>query len=215
MRPFLKTQKTKFYSAFKPILPLVPVKLPEDDKKSKSKSLTFELKIRAGSPAGAGTYKKQVPMFEEGTPQEWLDTVRDFNEIWQQNTVNGPHDRVATVVAALRGGSNIAFLAALEDARANPAGGAKLALTNELIEVALASVAAIVFPHRALETQRLWMNRIMRKPYDLSTRKTASALSKINNLLPLFPGGTPASKFLEAGVFWSGLFPTNGETCST
>ena len=65
----------------------------------------------------------------------------------------------------------------------------------EHIETALESVTNIVFPKRALEIQKLWMNRAMRKPAELSTRKTAAALSRINNLLPYFPLGTPASKF--------------------
>jgi hypothetical protein len=41
------------------------------------------------------------------------------------------------------------------------------------------------------------MNRAMRKPVDLSTRLTSSALSRLNNYLPYFPLGTQASKFSE------------------
>jgi hypothetical protein len=37
----------------------------------------------------------------------------------------------------------------------------------------------------------------MRKPYDLSTRKTAAAITKINNSLPLFPLGNQDSKFTD------------------
>jgi hypothetical protein len=40
-----------------------------------------------------------------------------------------------------------------------------------------------------------WMNRGMRKPYELTARKTAAAITRINNTLPLFPGGTDAYKF--------------------
>jgi hypothetical protein len=41
------------------------------------------------------------------------------------------------------------------------------------------------------------MNRGMRKPYDLSTRKMAAAITKINNSLPLFPLGNHESKFTD------------------
>jgi hypothetical protein len=41
------------------------------------------------------------------------------------------------------------------------------------------------------------MNRGMKKPIELSTRKTAAAISRINNCLPLFPLGTQDSKFSE------------------
>ena len=77
---------------------------------------------------------------------------------------------------------------------------AVLPLTNKLIASAMAAVATTVFPHRALEVQRLWMTRSMKKQYDLSTQKTAAAITQINNCLPLFPGGLPTSKFSDAEV---------------
>jgi hypothetical protein len=59
------------------------------------------------------------------------------------------------------------------------------------------SVATAVFPHCALEIQKLWMNRGMTKPYDLSTRKMAAAITEINNSLPLFPLGNQDTKFTD------------------
>jgi hypothetical protein len=44
------------------------------------------------------------------------------------------------------------------------------------------------------------MVRGMKKPYDLSTRKTAAAITKINNFLPVFPLGLPASKLTDQEV---------------
>jgi hypothetical protein len=44
------------------------------------------------------------------------------------------------------------------------------------------------------------MTRGMRKPYEMTTRKPAVAITRINNALPLFPGGTDASKFSNAEV---------------
>jgi hypothetical protein len=61
-------------------------------------------------------------------------------------------------------------------------------------------VSNAVFPHRALEIQKLWMVQGMKKPYDLSSRKTAAAITKINNCLPIFPLGLPASKFTDQEV---------------
>jgi hypothetical protein len=67
-----------------------------------------------------------------------------------------------------------------------------------MVDATLTAVTTTVFPHRALEIQRLWMNRGMRKPYDLTTRKTVAAITRMNNATPLFPGGTEASKFSNA-----------------
>ena len=89
-----------------------------------------------------------------------------------------------------------AFETALEDMQFNPDPDDEepLQLTVKIVEKGLAQVAHLVFPHRALETQCWWMNQGMRKPADLSTRKTAAAISKINSCLPLFPGGNQKSK---------------------
>jgi hypothetical protein len=62
---------------------------------------------------------------------------------------------------------------------------------------AMDSVATAVFPHRALEIQKFWMNRGMRKPYNLSSCKTAAAITKITNSLPLFPLGNQEAKFTD------------------
>ena len=185
-------------SPLQPVLPLIPEALPTKDQ-DKSKFVTFELKVRAGQPAGSTNYKKFVRVFEEGTPQQWIDLVRDLEEIWVQNSVNGPSDRTATIRSLLKGESLTAFDTALEDARVdpNPNNIAPLALTAEQIGTAMDSVATTVFPHRALEIQRLWMNRGMKKPVELSTRKTAAAISRINNCLPLFPLGNQDSKFSD------------------
>ena len=131
----------------------------------------------------------------------WIDLSKDIDEIWGQNSINGPTDRISTIKTLLKGESLTAFSVALEDAR-RPLGddADPLPLSNEIIASAMAAVSRTIFPHRALETQRLWMTRHMKKPYSLSTRKTASAITRINNCLPLFPGGLPTSKFSEAEI---------------
>jgi hypothetical protein len=196
---FVKKTPYKPSSHFQPVLPLVPIELQKTDK-DKTKFITFELKVRAGAVAGAGnTYKMSVGKFEQGSPQEWMDAMTKLREIWKQNSVNGPHDRAATVAAVLQGDSLTAFETALEDARVDPDPGnpAPIAMTTEHIEIALRAVTTITFPFRALEVQKQWMLRSMKKPYDLTTRNTAAALSKLNNYLPYFPTGTATSKFSE------------------
>ena len=74
-------------------------------------------------------------------------------------------------------------------------------ITDAGVEVALNVVATTVFPHRALEIQRLWMNCRMFKPVELTTRQTSAvAINRLNNALPLFPGGSELSKFSESQV---------------
>ena len=56
------------------------------------------------------------------------------------------------------------------------------------------------FPHRALEIQKLWMRRKMRKPTEMSFRKMVAAVVRINNSIPYFPGATVVDKFSEAEI---------------
>lgn len=203
MRSFKKSNKLpKTSNTFlKPVLPLVPEVLPTNEE-DKTKFKSFELKTRAGQPAGSTSYKKYVRVFEEDSPAQWIELMRDLNEIWTQNSVNGATDRASTIRALLKGESLTAFEAALEDARRDPdpAELAPIAMTVAFIEQALAAVASTVFPLRALELQKLWMNQAMKKPFELSTRKTAAAITRINNCLPVFPTGTANSKFTDAEV---------------
>ena len=113
--------------------------------------------------------------------------------------MTGGTNRAATVRAVIRGESASAFEAVLQEARTNAAGD-ELAINALHVATALKGVMSLVFPHRALETQRQWMQRKMFKPVDLSTRQTAAAINRLNNALPLFPGGSEDSKFSATEV---------------
>jgi hypothetical protein len=185
--------KTKKAGSLQPVLPLVPLKLPTTDD-DKAKFITFELKTRVGAANDSTKYKKHCKKFDEGTPQDWIDVLRDFNEIWTQNSMNGGQDRAATVRALIAGESEVAFDAAFLEVRTAEDGTVQPA-TSEHVAAALKAVTKTVFPHRALEIQKLWMTRKMFKPAELSTRQTAAAINRLNNALPLFPGGDEDSKF--------------------
>jgi hypothetical protein len=197
-------KKTPTPNTLRPVLPLIAKKSTtvEDDK---TRFMTIEHRARVNAPAGSAMYTKYIRKFEEGTAQEWIDLQRDINEIWVQNTITGGTDRASIAPRALlRGESLTSFEATIEEARRNnnddEEDGAPLPIDAVMVDTALTAVATTMFPHRALEIQHLWMNRGMRKPYELTTRKTAVAITRINNALPLFPGGTEASKFSNAEV---------------
>ena len=161
--------------------------------------LSFEIKTRVGQPAGSTTYRKFVRKFEEGTPQQWIDLLKDLEEIWTQNSMTGGTDCASTVRALVRGESAIAFEASLADAMVDVEGVATRT-TIDHVATALKAVTSTVFPFRALEMQKQWMQRKMHKPADLSTRQMAAAINRLNNALPLFPLGSTESKFSEKEV---------------
>ena len=193
------TYKTSKSPSLLPVLPLVQNPLPADDA-DKTKTIAFTLMIRAGMERP--TYKKFLRTFDEGTPQDWMDVLDGLDEIWRQNGTDDPRDRTATVLTLLKGDSRTAFETALEDAMKDPdpTVAAPVAMTLAHIETSLRAVTDIVFPFRALETQKQWMTRYMKKPYDLPTKKMAQAISRINNCLPWFPNGTVDSKYSEAEI---------------
>ena len=76
-----------------------------------------------------------------------------------------------------------ALKTALEDARVDPdqddeEDPTPLVMTQNHIDLALWAVTTIVFPFLALETQKQWMARAFKKPYDLTSQKPATALSR-------------------------------------
>jgi hypothetical protein len=191
---FIKCNQQYKTSGMQPILPLVPKRL-ELDNKDKTTFITFDLKVCAGTGAGTPSYKKHMRTFDKGTPQEWMESLTDLGEIWQQNSVSGA---AATVAAVLKGHSRIAFEATIEDAWTDPNAAALIPLMADHVEESLCAVTTIVFPFCALETQKQWMNKYMKKPYNLSAKMMLTALSCINNYLPSFPDGDANSKFTDA-----------------
>jgi hypothetical protein len=101
---FIKCNQQYKTSGMQPILLLVPEWL-ELDNKDKMTFITFNLKVRAGTGAGTPSYKKHMWTFDKGTPQEWMELLTGLRKIWQQNSVNGAHDRAVTVAAVLKGNS--------------------------------------------------------------------------------------------------------------
>ena len=84
------------------ILPLVPEKLTDEEEKDRSKYLEFLLKTRAGSAESAAKYKKSVRIFQEGTPQQWINLMVAVEEIWNQNSITKGPDKVASLQALIR-----------------------------------------------------------------------------------------------------------------
>ena len=128
-------------SIFKPVLPLLPEVLSTVSDKEKSGHITMEL---SSGSAGAGKYKKHMPYFDEGTPQAWIDLQKDITEVWTQNKIFSPTDRMAIVKALLRGETLTTFEAAVAEGQKDTDGKIK-DLTMEMVTAALAEVTTTIF----------------------------------------------------------------------
>ena len=89
----LEEEKNKKAAMLRPSLPLEEKEPIDVDKTS---TISFTLKVRPGGN-NEHTYKKTLRLFHEGSPFDWLLTMRDLREVWTQNSINGPTDRAAIV----------------------------------------------------------------------------------------------------------------------
>jgi hypothetical protein len=183
------------------LTPRLPLEASDkEDKKEESDYVTFILKVRAGQTGtSAPSYKMKVAKFEDGSPTEWIEVMNALEEIWTKNALTAASDRQASVKTILREDALTAFEASinedLEPEDDAPDNAPKLGLTPTMIDDALISVAKNVFPHRALEIQKIWMRRAIRKPKDMPVRKLIAILTKMNNSLARFPEADEDDKF--------------------
>ena len=148
-------------SLFDPTLPLVPEVSSKKADENKTSYIVMELKAQAGRPATSGKYKKNLALFDEGSPQEWIDTQRDILEVWTQNSIITPVGRMAVIKAILRGESLTAFEAAVGDNSVDE-DGVEIVLTLEILTKAMTEVTKTIFGHRALENQKQWMRKYLK-----------------------------------------------------
>ena len=101
---------------------------------------------------------------------------------------------MAIVRAILRDDALAQFVTSLKTQRAAAANNQ---LSDQMVETALKAVSLSVFPHRALETQKLWMRRHMKKPTSMTFRTLQAKVVQINQYLPAFPDATGNDSFDE------------------
>jgi hypothetical protein len=68
-------------------------------------------------------------------------------------------------------------------------------MTEQHIDDALLAVTNQIFPYCALETQKQWMSKYARKPYEMGAKQFVTSMSRINNYIPFFPNATVLSKY--------------------
>ena len=184
----------------RPCIPLVEEKNQEPVAKHECVKFTLKAKSvlgQEGGPTGqkVGAFKKSFKIFKNGTVPEWIETLGNIRQVWTCNNVTGPHERVGIIFSILKDEALEHFEGALRELQEPTENNPKVELTNEMVEKALLAVSSAVFPHRALETQKLWMKRHLKKPRDMKYRVLQSRVLKMNNSLPLFPGADENAKF--------------------
>ena len=175
------TVKSNYYLT--PCLFLVQETKAEAEEKN---MVVFTLKIKAGTGSKDATYKKKVERFYSGSVSDWIEVLESLEEIWIQNTIVGAADREASVKTILRDEALTSFEASIEEDRtpdSDEDDNRMIALTTKMIDSALEAVSREIFPHCALENQKLWMRRSICKPKEMTFRKMQAALTRMNTKL--------------------------------
>jgi len=128
------------------------------------------------------TYELSVPYFGTGTPEEWLKFRKNLEKVVVgQNVTTGP-GRYTVARRLLEG-----------DALASFDQGARLHGAESIpnFKRCLDDVTKHVFPKRALQTQKRYMRRFLRKPPTMKIREYVARVIEINDLLAKFPPAIP------------------------
>ena len=91
--------------------------------------------------------------FCEGTVQQWITLRKNVEEMWTQNAIMAPGDRLATVRAILRGESLTCFNATIKEQRniITDAGVVtRVTPTNKSVLAGIHAIAETVFPFRTI-----------------------------------------------------------------
>jgi hypothetical protein len=103
-----------------------------------------------------------------------------------------------TVVALLKGDSLTAYEAAMEDNCTNPDDKTLMVpMTIEHIDDSLLAVTNIVFLFCTRKTQKQWMSKYVRKPYNMGAKQFTTLMSRINNYIPYFPNALVLPKYFK------------------
>ena len=177
-------KKVRFSSSRRQISAVIPLKRPEAKPLVKGDYVVLKCRTIPGD-ASSQTYDLPIPYFRTGTPEEYLK--------WRNNVKKGMAGYGATT-----GPQKYSFTRRLLEGDALAA--FELKATELATETAphynevMEALTKHVFPNKALQKQKRYMRRVLRKPRELSTRDFVSRVCEINNLLTQFPGATNESK---------------------
>ena len=184
MTPSISTPKTVRPATKQFVTPAINLDRPARKMLNKDDCLTFKLRS-VPTDETSTTYELTVDYFKTGTAEELLLFLQNVRKIFSgQNVTNGPN-RYAIVRRLLQGDALAAF---------NRAATQHGTETVEHFELSVNSLKQHVFPRKALNNQKRYMRRFLRKPRDMTVREFITRLVEINEMLAEFPPGAQEQK---------------------
>ena len=164
------------------IAPVIPLRRAEAKDLKKGEYVVIKCRIRPNDN-DSPTFDLPIPYFGTGTPEEFL-TWRDnlSKAIKGQDVTDGP-GKFAMARRLLKGDALTAFNNGCTQFSTESS-----ATFNAVIK----SLTAHVFPMKALQQQKRYMRRFVRKPFDMKVQDFVSRMGELNEYLTSFPSATPA-----------------------
>ena len=177
-------------SSKKRFVPPIPLERPVKAEPKKGEYHSYKLRSNP-TDASSPTYELTVPIFNNGTCEEWLKWMLLVEEVIKGQHVTSAPGKFIVACRLLQGAALTTFdsTAALQ---LTPTGQPRedLAAFNACLE----AVTVSVFPARAALMQKRYLRRFVRKPATMKIRDYAARLSEINNYLPSFPENANGEK---------------------
>ena len=173
------------------IAPPVPLRKPEAKLLAKGTYLNIEL-LANPDEEHSPKYKKDVPFFSDGTPEEYLAWVENLDSVITGTNVEEPRNKYSMARRLLKGNALTEF-----NALANSVGDADGAENEENYKSILEELKASVFPKRALRNQLRYFRRHMRKPAEMPVRQYFARAEEIYGYMAKFPNDNNMNKVLS------------------
>jgi hypothetical protein len=132
----------------------------------------------------ASKYSRQLAIFKDGCPEDWIKWVMAFREIENLMTMKEPADKTRMFLTLLKGLDLSYFDHHLR--RRLEAKDSEVP-DNELIELVLSDIGLEYIPKHAIRVQKYFMRRGLFIGLNTSVQKFVERLNDINRYLLYFP----------------------------
>ena len=174
--------------------PPIPLERAEAKKLQKDDYLVMKLRSipnKATSPV----YELNIPYFKDGTSEEWFKFLENFKKVLVGQDLNTGATQFAMARRLLTGDTLSQFDKKFKELKTEAVTAAEegTAVTDSDIETApnlrtcMRAVTVTVLPQKALQTQKRYMRRILRKPQGMKIRDYFARYIELNEYLPHFP----------------------------
>ncbi len=128
-----------------------------------------------------------VTPFQYGKPEEFLKWYEKVHFIWRQNQVTTAANKYGILKTVLKGTALEVVETSMGDEQ----------VTNAKLKEAIDALKKLVFPHQALQTQKRYMKKDLKKPFSMDVREFFNRVNTLNRYLHEFPGADADSHFNE------------------